>query len=145
MVIIAVVAVLEMKALIVAATAATAATMRAGRSPTAGRARTAKASLRSRRWTRIASASMNEPMKRKMSGSAKGRNTSRTGATPATVQATAPANAVTGKGRISVTQATTTAERITASDRASGVRSTSHPLRRSRRGGPPGAGPRGAQ
>ena len=46
--IIAVVAVLEMKALIVAETSATAARIRPGRSPTAGRPRTANASRRSR-------------------------------------------------------------------------------------------------
>jgi hypothetical protein len=119
--IIAVVAVLEMKALIVADTTATAARILPGRSPTAGSPRTAKAKRRSRPWTRIASASMNEPMKRKTSGSEKGRNTSLAGATPATTQAIAPARAVTGSGRASVTHRITTPTRITARLWASGV------------------------
>ena len=64
---------------------------------------------------------MNDPMKRKTSGSEKGRKTSFAGATPATTQATAPSSAVTGSGRASVTHNTTTPARITARLWASGV------------------------
>ena len=110
-----------MKALIVADTSATAARIRPGRSPTAGSPSTENASRRSRPWTRIASASMNEPMNRKMSGSAKGRKTSFAGATPAMTQATTPASAVTGSGSASVTHNTTTPARIRARLWASGL------------------------
>ena len=54
-------------------------------------------------------------MKRKISGSANGRNTSFAGATPATTQATAPKSAVTASGSASVTQSTITRTSIGAS------------------------------
>ena len=117
--IIAVVAVLEMNALITAETVATAAMIRQGRSPTQGTPSTLYASRRSSPCTRIASARMNEPIKRNTSGSANGRKTSLAGATPAATQATAPKSAVTGSGNRSLTHSDTTATRITASAEAS--------------------------
>ncbi len=70
-------------------------------------------------------------MKRKMSGSANGRNTSFAGATPKTTHAAAPSSAVTASGRASVNQSTITAATITTRFCASGVRSM-HAARRQR-------------
>ena len=64
---------------------------------------------------------MNAPMKRNISGSAKGAKTSLAGATPSTTQTAAPNNAVTGSGRASVTHSTTTAPRTAARRCAAGV------------------------
>jgi hypothetical protein len=116
----AVVQVLEMKPLATTQTTATAARIRPGRSPTQGRPKTPKASRLSSPWRRIASAKRNDPINRKISGSAKGAKTSRAGATPATTQATAPARAVTASGSASVIQRITTATTITAKAWASG-------------------------
>ncbi len=54
-------------------------------------------------------ARMKAPMKRNISGSANGANTSLAGATWRITQAAAPSSAVTGSGSASVTQSTTTA------------------------------------
>ena len=121
--IIAVTQVLERTALAVAHTAATAASTRPGRSATPGSASTVKASRLSRPWSRIASARRNEPISRKINGSANGANTTWAGATPATTQATAPTSAVTARGRASVIHRTTTATTIAASACAWGERS----------------------
>ena len=125
--IIAVVQVLERKPLASMQTTATAARMRPGCSPTPGSESTAKANRLSSRWSRIPSARMKEPIKRKISGSAKGAKTSRAGATPASTQAAAPRRAVTARGRASVIQRITTASAITASDCAWGERSMTRP------------------
>ena len=69
----------------------------------------------------IALARMNAPIKRNISGSANGANTSLAGATRSTTAAAAPSIAVTGMGSASVTQSTTTAARIAARRCASGV------------------------
>jgi len=130
------VTVLEMNALMAIDTTATAARIRTGRSPTQGTASTANASRRSSRWSRIASANRNDPMNRKISGSANGRNTSLTGATPHTTQAVAPSSAVTASGRASVNQSTMTAATITANRCASGVRSMRASVPAGPRGGP---------
>ncbi len=66
-------------------------------------------------------ARMNAPMKRNISGSAKGAKTSFAGAMPNTTHAAAPSSAVTGSGSASVTQRTTTAASTPASRCASGV------------------------
>src|SRR5687767_9978808 len=65
---------------------------------------------------------MNDPMKRNISGSANGANTSRAGATRITTQAAAPMIAVTGIGSASVTHRMTTAAMIAARRCASGLR-----------------------
>ena len=69
----------------------------------------------------IARARMNDPIKRNISGSANGANTSRAGATLNTTHATAPISAVTGIGSASVTQRITTAAMIAARRCASGL------------------------
>src|SRR5688500_11849546 len=65
---------------------------------------------------------MNAPMKRNISGSAYGANTSRAGATRMITASDVPSSAVTGIGRASVIQRTTTVARIAASRCASGSR-----------------------
>jgi hypothetical protein len=62
-------------------------------------------------WKKIACASMNVPMKRKMRGSANGANASFAGATRSTTAAATPRNAVIAMGIASLTQRTTTAAR----------------------------------
>ncbi len=95
--IIAVAAVLEIHAEMKAVTAPNAKRMRAGRAPTHLIDSTPKASRRSSRWRKIARAMMNEPMKRNISGSANGANTSLAGATRSTTHAAAPSSAVDGE------------------------------------------------
>src|SRR3954470_13792802 len=63
---------------------------------------------------------MKAPMKRNISGSAKGANTSFAGATRSTTQAAAPSKAVTARGSASVTQSTTTDASTAASRWAAG-------------------------
>ena len=119
--IIAVVAVLEIHPEIAAVAAPRANRIRPGRAPTQGSASTAYATRRSRWWRKMPRERMNAPMKRKISGSAKGANTSFAGATPSTTHAAAPSSAVADSGSASLTQSTTTAPSTAARRCASGV------------------------
>ena len=99
--IIAVVAVLEIQAERNAVTPPKANKIREGLAPIHCSDKTPKANRLSRSCKKIARAKMNDPMKRNISGSAKGAKTVFAGATLSRIQREAPINAVIGIGKLS--------------------------------------------
>ncbi len=88
--------------------------MRAPLVPTNRHDSAENAMRRSTPWTNIASASMNEPMNRKMIGSANGASAARAGTTPKTTASIGPRTAVTAMGKASLTHRTTTISMMAA-------------------------------
>ena len=109
-------AVLEMNGDSSAPAAAKAITSRTDESPTPGSDSTRNAKRRSSPCTIIASAMMNEPMKRNRVPSANPPNTESPSATPNSTQSTTAIAAVTGIGIASVTHQAIVRARIAASD-----------------------------